>query len=94
MEESTAGNSVTTHSYFFDQALLPSGWAASVRVDVASGAITNVTPDAPRAGAQHLAGLAVPGLPNLHCHAFQRGMALPERSSSLAFCLRTVFSEE
>ena len=26
-------------------------------------------------GAERIAGIAVPGLPNLHCHAFQRGMA-------------------
>ncbi len=26
-------------------------------------------------GADHIAGIAVPGLPNLHSHAFQRGMA-------------------
>jgi formimidoylglutamate deiminase len=66
---------VTTQSYFFDDALLPSGWAADVRVDVASGAIASVTPNAPRESALHIAGLAIPGLPNLHCHAFQRGMA-------------------
>jgi formiminoglutamate deiminase len=70
-----AGHAVTTRSYFFDHALLPSGWAADVRVDVASGAITGVTPNAPRESALHVAGLAIPGLPNLHCHAFQRGMA-------------------
>jgi formiminoglutamate deiminase len=66
---------VTTQSYFFDHALLPSGWAADVRVNVANGAITGVTPNAPRESALHIAGLAIPGLPNLHCHAFQRGMA-------------------
>src|SRR4051794_17977011 len=70
-----AGHAVTTRSYFFDHALLPSGWAADVRVDVASGAITSVTPNAPRESALHVAGLAIPGMPNLHCHAFQRGMA-------------------
>jgi formimidoylglutamate deiminase len=62
-------------SYFFDHALLPAGWARDVRVDVADGAIAAVTANAPRAGAHHVAGLAIPGLPNLHCHAFQRGMA-------------------
>jgi formiminoglutamate deiminase len=71
----TTGHAVTTKSYFFDDALLPFGWAADVRVDVANGAITAVIPNAPRDGAQHIAGLAIPGLPNLHCHAFQRGMA-------------------
>ena len=69
-----------TRAYVFDHALLPSGWARDVRVDVADGAITRVTPDAPRDGAQRVAGLAIPGMPNLHCHAFQRGMAgLAER---------------
>jgi formimidoylglutamate deiminase len=62
-------------SFHFDHALLPSGWATEVRVDVANGAITSVTPDAPRESAFRIAGLAIPGLPNLHCHAFQRGMA-------------------
>ena len=67
-------------SYFFDHALLPTGWARDVRVDVADGTITRVTSDASREHAEHMAGLAIPGLPNLHCHAFQRGMAgLAER---------------
>jgi len=61
-------------TYHFTHALLPSGWARDVRVDVADGAITAVTPGAPRAST-HVTGFAIPGLPNLHCHAFQRGMA-------------------
>jgi formiminoglutamate deiminase len=69
-----------TKSCLFDHALLPSGFARDVRIDVNDGAITAVTPEAPRDGAQHIAGIAIPGLPNLHCHAFQRGMAgLAER---------------
>ena len=36
--------------------------------------------NAPKVGAQYLPGIAIPGLANLHCHAFQRGMAgLAER---------------
>lgn len=62
-------------SYHFEHALLPGGWARDVRIDVADGAITRVTANAPRDGATHVAGLAIPGMPNLHCHAFQRGMA-------------------
>src|SRR5262252_8177862 len=62
-------------SYIFDHALLPSGWARDVCVDVAGGAIRRVAAGAARDGAQHIAGLAIPGMPNLHCHAFQRGMA-------------------
>jgi formiminoglutamate deiminase len=67
-------------AYYFDHALLPSGWARDVRVDVADGACTRVTAGAARDGAEHISGYAIPGLPNLHCHAFQRGMAgLAER---------------
>ncbi len=65
---------------FFDHALLPSGWARDVRVGVADGVIVSVAAGAARDGAERIAGIAVPGLPNLHCHAFQRGMAgLAER---------------
>jgi formiminoglutamate deiminase len=65
---------------FFDHALLPKGWASDVRVAVADGVIASVDDGAPRAGAEHVSGIAIPGLPNLHCHAFQRAMAaLAER---------------
>ena len=65
---------------FFDHALLPSGWARDVRIGVADGAIMAVAQNAARDGAECIDGIAVPGLPNLHCHAFQRGMAgLAER---------------
>ena len=68
------------NSYIFDHVLLPSGFAREVRVDVSDGAIAAVTPNAPHDGVQHVAGIAIPGLPNLHCHGFQRGMAgLAER---------------
>ena len=64
-----------TKTYIFDHALLPSGWARDVRVDVADGTFTRVTVGAAREGAAYVPGRAIPGLPNLHCHAFQRGMA-------------------
>jgi formimidoylglutamate deiminase len=65
---------------FFDQALLPDGWARKVRVTIADGRIAEVAAEAEPDGAEHLTGIALPGLPNLHCHAFQRGMAgLAER---------------
>lgn len=64
----------------FDDALLPDGWARHVRVDIVDGVIMGVVPDAPAGGGERVAGFALPGLPNLHCHAFQRGMAgLAER---------------
>lgn len=56
-------------------ALLPQGWAQAVSIECAQGRIVSVTADAPAApGAQPL-GVVVPGLGNLHSHAFQRAMA-------------------
>jgi formimidoylglutamate deiminase len=70
---------------FFDHALLPSGWARDVRITVVDGTITAVTEGALHSGADRVPGIAVPGLPNLHCHAFQRGMAgLAERRGPTA----------
>jgi formimidoylglutamate deiminase len=67
-------------SFVFDHALLPAGWARDVRIEVADGTIVAVQPDSPAGGADRIAGIALPGLPNLHCHAFQRAMAgLAER---------------
>ena len=56
-------------------ALLPSGWAAGVGVDVDGGVITAVTPGAAPAARAVVAGVVLPGLPNLHSHSFQRAMA-------------------
>jgi formimidoylglutamate deiminase len=70
-------------SFLFDHALLPAGWAREVRIDVADGMIVAVQPGSPRGGAERVAGIALPGLPNLHCHAFQRAMAgLAERRAA------------
>ncbi len=60
----------------FSTALLPDGWAHDVRVTVGpDGLIADIaTGVAAEAGdATHAIGL--PGMPNLHSHAFQRGMA-------------------
>lgn len=68
------------NSLFFDDALLASGWQRNVRVSIAGGFITRVEIGAQPDGSTRVRGLALPGLPNLHCHAFQRGMAgLAER---------------
>jgi formiminoglutamate deiminase len=61
-------------SIHFDQALLPDGWARDVRIDVdSSGWIRDVEPGARATGPRHDIGL--PGLANVHSHAFQRAMA-------------------
>lgn len=67
-------------TFFFDSARLPAGWRRNVRVSVRAGVIERVTPDdAPRPGDEQSA-LVIPGVPNVHSHAFQRAMAgLAER---------------
>lgn len=58
----------------FTHALLPDGWHREVGVTLdAQGRITAVAAGATE-GERH-GGIAIPGLPNLHSHAFQRGMA-------------------
>ncbi len=62
-------------SLFAETALLPTGWTSNVRMDFAGGAIASVEVDAaPATGDEH-AAILVPAMPNLHSHAFQRGMA-------------------
>ncbi len=61
---------------FASEALLPLGWARDVAITVGDdGLITEVEVGAPSSGAERLAGPLVPGMPNLHSHAFQRAMA-------------------
>ncbi len=65
---------------FFAHALLPGGWARDVTLTVENGVITAVADNSSSAGAEVVRGVALPGMPNLHSHAFQRGMAgLTER---------------
>jgi formiminoglutamate deiminase len=58
-----------------DHALLADGWARNVGLDIEGGTITAVQPEASADGRERVAGIALPGLPNLHSHTFQRGMA-------------------
>ena len=64
-------------SLFADHALLPGGWARDVRLAWdAAGRLTAVQPGAtPEPGMPRAEGPLLPGMPNLHSHAFQRGMA-------------------
>ncbi len=59
----------------FAHALLPQGWARDVRITLAGGRIAAVAAGVPRAADDAAHGIALPGLANLHSHAFQRGMA-------------------
>ena len=60
-------------NYFARDALLPQGWAKDVSISVEHGDIVEVTPAS--TGGETLAGPVLPGMANLHSHAFQRGMA-------------------
>lgn len=64
----------------FDQALLPGGWAADVRLTIGCGRIAAIESGASAQPGEERHGCGLPGMPNLHSHAFQRGMAgLAER---------------
>lgn len=63
------------HSLFFRRALLPQGWAGNVRITVADGAVSAVETDALQAPGEADLGVVLPGLSNVHSHAFQRAMA-------------------
>jgi len=62
-----------TSELFFRHALLPGGWARDVRLRVANGLIAEIIANAAPAGETH--GIALPGMPNLHSHTFQRAFA-------------------
>lgn len=60
--------------FFAGAALLPTGLAARVRFDVTDGRFTGVTPDSDPAGATRLPGIVLPGLADVHSHAFHRAL--------------------
>lgn len=63
-------------AFFAERALLPSGWANNVRLEVsADGLLTHVESNASADHAERLRGPVLAGMPNLHSHAFQRAMA-------------------
>jgi formimidoylglutamate deiminase len=60
---------------WFEQALLADGWAKDVRFTITEGMIARVDTDVARQSGETAHGPCLPGLPNLHSHAFQRAMA-------------------
>jgi formimidoylglutamate deiminase len=62
------------HSLFAEHALLPTGWARDVLLSWNDqGLLTNVNPvDNCPVGTPRATGPVLPGMPNLHSHAFQR----------------------
>jgi formimidoylglutamate deiminase len=71
---------------FAETALTQSGWARDLRIVVSDeGDIVECTAEASPDGAERLAGTVLPGMPNLHSHAFQRAMAgLTEHTTGAA----------
>ena len=59
----------------FGEALLPGGWSRDVRLSIDDGRIVAVETGVAATAADERHAIGVPGLPNLHSHAFQRGMA-------------------
>jgi formimidoylglutamate deiminase len=66
---------------YFDRALLAEGWHRDVVVSIDGSAIAAIAADSPAPpSAERIGGIAIPGMPNVHSHAFQRAMAgLAER---------------
>src|SRR5215831_20902139 len=70
-------------SLWFESALLPSGWAQGVRISSSAGRIERVTSGTQPQPHDERHAIALPGLPNVHSHAFQRGLAgLTERRAA------------
>jgi formimidoylglutamate deiminase len=70
-----AGRKKPVTAVFAEQALLPNGWQRNVRLIANAGRIGAIEAGtAPQAGDERHA-ILLPGMPNLHSHAFQRGMA-------------------
>jgi formimidoylglutamate deiminase len=66
---------------WFDSALLPHGWSKGVRITAnADGRIERVEAGTRPHPADERHAIGLPGIPNVHSHAFQRGLAgLTER---------------
>jgi len=60
---------------WFETALVGDGWADRVRLTFANGRIAGVETGVDPLPADERHKIGVPGLPNVHSHAFQRGMA-------------------
>lgn len=62
-------------SLWFTNALLPEGWRDNVRVVFRGSQIAEIEPGTPPQAGDERHGIALPGLCNVHSHAFQRAMA-------------------
>ena len=60
---------------WFQSALTPNGWAHDVRITVVDGRIADIATNTQAQPGDERHAVAIPGLCNVHSHAFQRGMA-------------------
>ncbi|GKS97904.1 formimidoylglutamate deiminase [Acidovorax sp. SUPP3434] len=74
--ESSAPRTPPAGALFAQDALLPGGWARDVLLQWdAAGQLTAVAPGSAAGTAPRAPGPVLPGMPNLHSHAFQRAFA-------------------
>jgi formimidoylglutamate deiminase len=63
-------------TYRADRALLPHGWAEDVLIEIeGEGNIAGIVPGGADTAAERIRGIVIPGMIDLHSHAFQRGLA-------------------
>jgi formiminoglutamate deiminase len=62
-------------AYWFEAALLTDGWADRVRLTVEGGRVATLASGVEPEAGDERHGVALPGIGNLHSHAFQRGVA-------------------
>jgi len=64
-----------TQALHFATALLPGGWQSDVRLGIAAGRIISLETKANAEPGDERHAIGLPGISNLHSHAFQRAMA-------------------
>lgn len=64
-----------TTFFHFDKALTREGWRDNVEIAVTDGHISGINANAKRQPDAGHHSIAIPGLPNLHSHSFQRAMS-------------------
>jgi formiminoglutamate deiminase len=69
------GEDRTLDSLHVKSALLPQGWQRDVRISFEQGQIASIETGIEAQPGEERHAILVPGMPNLHSHAFQRGMA-------------------
>ncbi|MGA9334428.1 MAG: formimidoylglutamate deiminase [Rudaea sp.] len=66
---------MTQRDFYADAAWLPHGWGTRVRLGISNKCVAAVAADSRHDDCEYLGRYVLPGMPNLHSHAFQRAMA-------------------